>query len=101
MCGSPPRVGRSPPGGGWCYAAGAMTSLPLRVFSAAALALGLGAQSQPAQPPPQPQIQLGPGLREVPDYRKVAIEPAAPQVPDGFTPIFNGRDLTGWHVSTT
>jgi hypothetical protein len=22
-------------------------------------------------------------------------------VPDGFTPIFNGKDLTGWHVSTT
>ena len=29
------------------------------------------------------------------------IEPAAPFVPDGFTAIFNGRDLTGWHVSTT
>jgi hypothetical protein len=25
----------------------------------------------------------------------------APPVPDGFTPIFNGRDLTGWHVSKT
>jgi formylglycine-generating enzyme len=24
-----------------------------------------------------------------------------PRVPDGFTPIFNGRDLTGWHVSRT
>src|SRR5262245_12102581 len=22
-----------------------------------------------------------------------------PRIPDGFTPIFNGRDLTGWHVS--
>jgi hypothetical protein len=32
--------------------------------------------------------------------------PAAPpsdlgKVPDGFTPIFNGKDLTGWHVSRT
>ena len=24
-----------------------------------------------------------------------------PRVPEGFTPIFNGRDLTGWHVSRT
>jgi hypothetical protein len=24
-----------------------------------------------------------------------------PKIPEGFTPIFNGRDLTGWHVSKT
>jgi hypothetical protein len=29
------------------------------------------------------------------------IDPPAPFVPDGFTAIFNGRDLTGWHISTT
>ncbi len=29
------------------------------------------------------------------------ITPPAPVVPDGFTPIFNGRDLTGWHISKT
>ncbi len=29
------------------------------------------------------------------------IEPTAPFVPEGFTAIFNGRDLTGWHISTT
>ena len=29
------------------------------------------------------------------------IEPPAPFVPDGFTAIFNGRDLTGWHISST
>jgi hypothetical protein len=29
------------------------------------------------------------------------IEPPAPFVPEGFTAIFNGRDLTGWHISTT
>jgi hypothetical protein len=46
-----------------------------------------------------PNIQLGPGLREVPDYRKVALDAPAPNVPDGFTPIFNGRDLAGWHTS--
>jgi hypothetical protein len=35
----------------------------------------------------------------VPDYRKTVVEPPAPKIPDGFTPIFNGKDLTGWHVS--
>ena len=29
------------------------------------------------------------------------IEPPAPFVPEGFTAIFNGRDLTGWHISST
>ncbi|MBA2604307.1 MAG: DUF1080 domain-containing protein, partial [Acidobacteria bacterium] len=24
-----------------------------------------------------------------------------PKVPEGFTPIFNGKDLSGWHVSRT
>lgn len=27
--------------------------------------------------------------------------PGLGKVPEGFTPIFNGRDLTGWHVSKT
>ena len=26
---------------------------------------------------------------------------ASAQVPEGFTPLFNGRDLSGWHVSRT
>jgi len=51
------------------------------------------------QTPAIPSIQLGPGLREVPDYRNVATDPPAPVVPDGFTPLFNGRDLAGWHTS--
>jgi hypothetical protein len=29
------------------------------------------------------------------------IEPPAPFVPEGFAAIFNGRDLAGWHISTT
>ena len=28
-------------------------------------------------------------------------EESLPKVPVGFTPIFNGKDLTGWHVSKT
>src|SRR5512143_3603584 len=29
------------------------------------------------------------------------VQDPGPRLPDGFTPIFNGKDLTGWHVSTT
>jgi hypothetical protein len=70
------------------------------ISSTLALSALLG--QAPTQPPPaQPQITLGPGLREVPDYRAVSIDAPAPRVPEGFTPIFNGKDLTGWHISTT
>jgi hypothetical protein len=57
------------------------------------------AAGQAPTAPAQPQITLAPGLREVPDYRKTVVEPPAPKIPAGFTPIFNGKDLTGWHVS--
>jgi hypothetical protein len=71
----------------------------------AASLLGLGVHALGAQQPPtpqaQPQIQLAPGLREVPDYRKVDADPPAPKIPEGFTSLFNGKDLTGWHVSQT
>jgi hypothetical protein len=60
------------------------------------------ATTTPAQSPPaQPQILLAPGLREVPDYREVIVEPPAPRIPEGFTPLFNGKDLSGWHASKT
>ena len=60
------------------------------------------AQGQtPAAAPAAPQVTLGPGLRPVPDYREIAAEPPPVSVPDGFTPIFNGRDLSGWHISPT
>jgi hypothetical protein len=65
----------------------------------AAASWTIAARQQAAAPPAQPQITLAPGLREVPDYRKTVVEPPAPKIPDGFTPIFNGKDLTGWHVS--
>jgi hypothetical protein len=30
-----------------------------------------------------------------------AIEDPGPKIPDGFTPIFNGKNLSGWHISRT
>ena len=45
------------------------------------------------------QAQATPAAAAVP-YYEPAPDPG-PNVPDGFTPIFNGKDLTGWHVSKT
>ena len=58
------------------------------------------AKQAPAAPA-GPTITLAPGLREVPDYRKTSVDPPAPVIPEGYTSIFNGKDLTGWHISTT
>ncbi len=48
-----------------------------------------------------PTITLAPGLTPVPEYNKVSVPDPPTQIPDGFVPIFNGKDLTGWHVSKT
>jgi 3-keto-disaccharide hydrolase len=50
---------------------------------------------------PVPTITLLPGLTPVPDYDKVKAPEQAPQIPEGFVPLFNGKDLSGWHVSKT
>ena len=48
-----------------------------------------------------PTITLLPGLTPVPDYDKVKVPDPSPQIPEGFEPLFNGKDLAGWHVSKT
>ena len=47
------------------------------------------AAQTPAQAPPTPNVYQVPPADD------------GPKVPEGFTPIFNGKDLTGWHVSKT
>jgi hypothetical protein len=68
------------------------------IASAAAIATaaGLGAQQAPA---PTRTTGPVPAAAAPPD----GPEPNAPKapIPDGFTEIFNGKDLTGWHVSRT
>lgn len=88
------------------------------VFTLAAAALVAGAtvaltgqQAAPAAPAaPAAQAaqapQTGPGGQTVPtffppNYIGWAVTPPEPKVPEGFTSIFNGRDLTGWHISRT
>jgi hypothetical protein len=82
----------------------------------AALAVGGAVQAQapaaapstPGMPgltlPPQPQvpqIALSPGLTPSYDYSQFNAPARVVKVPEGFTPIFNGKDLSGWHASKT
>lgn len=70
------------------------------------MALSPRAQSKPPAGQVNPMIGtsattvLAPGLNAVPDYREFVHTPPAVKVPDGFTPLFNGVDLTGWHISS-
>ena len=90
----------------------------LIVVAASAAAAILVADQAPAAPAPSPaeaantaaqaaanaavpRVALEPGLSEVPDYNQFKGEAPAVNVPDGFTPIFNGKDLSGWHISKT
>ena len=59
----------------------------LACVGVSAVALAVGALQVRAQ---SPAAQAGP-----------AIDDPGPKIPEGFTPIFNGKDLTGWHVSKT
>jgi hypothetical protein len=72
------------------------------IASASAVAGQTPAPAGAAAPaPPGPQTTLAPGLRPVPDYRDTVVDPPAPKIPEGFTSLFNGKDLSGWHVSKT
>ena len=57
----------------------------------------------PDRPPATiaPQVTPFPGAALAYDYSRFSAQPAPQKVPDGFTPLFNGRDLTGWHISKT
>jgi len=49
----------------------------------------------------QNQPQTAPPTFFPPNYIGWEVEAPPVKVPDGFTPIFNGRSLAGWHVSRT
>ncbi len=40
-------------------------------------------------------------VSQIPGFIGNEVQPPKMDVPAGFTPIFNGRDLAGWHVSKT
>ena len=60
-------------------------------------------QQAPPPPPPAPASggQPAPPTFFPPNYIGHAIAPPAVKVPEGFTAIFNGETLSGWHVSRT
>src|SRR6187549_3070040 len=41
-----------------------------------------------------PRVVLEPGLTEVPNYDLFKGDPPAVNIPEGFTPAFNGKDLS-------
>ena len=48
-----------------------------------------------------PTIVLAPGLNPVPDYGDLTVSPPPQKIPEGFTSLFNGVNLSGWHISHT
>jgi hypothetical protein len=90
----------------------------LALFGALMISAPVASAQAPAQPAPRPhtagmpdidfppnppvaQITLAPGLNTVGDYRPFSVEPPPARIPAGFTSLFNGKDLTGWHISKT
>jgi hypothetical protein len=51
--------------------------------------------------PVVPRVQLAPGLTEAANYAAFYKETPEQRVPDGFTLLFDGKDLKGWHISKT
>src|SRR5262245_60824316 len=47
------------------------------------------------------RVQNQPATQAAPPSPPAPITPPAPAVPEGFTPLFNGKDLSGWHISKT
>ena len=85
------------------------------IFVAATVALALGVSSSligqqaPAAPAPTPAPAVPQPAAETrtpptffpPNYIGWEIPSPPVTVPEGFTPIFNGRNLAGWHISRT
>ena len=65
---------------------------------AGAIFLGTGALSIT---PARVSAQDGQRGATTPPAAQTELADPGPRIPDGFTPIFNGTDLTGWHVSKT
>ena len=65
-----------------------------RMIASVATFAAIGLCAASAQTPAPPQSSASPAF-----YVPAADE--GPRIPEGFTPIFNGKDLSGWHVSKT
>jgi len=65
---------------------------------AAAIFLSVGALSNVLARASAQTAQSG---SAAPAATQADMADTGPKIPEGFTPIFNGKDLTGWHVSKT
>jgi hypothetical protein len=67
------------------------------------LGVGLALATAQASPSIGEATQTPAGTAQAANPGSAQVPPAdpGPTIPDGFTPIFNGKDLTGWHVSKT
>jgi cytochrome c len=58
-----------------------------------------------AEARPDDDLLLLTGIEFKPDYGRAgpstSLGTTTARIPNGFAPLFNGRDLTGWHVSRT
>jgi len=68
-----------------------------RITAVATVVLMAGLMNLPGDAQQAPAGQRG---STAPAYGPPVDDPG-PKVPEGFTPIFNGKDLSGWHVSKT
>jgi hypothetical protein len=69
-----------------------VVTLPLLPQTAPSGARGAAAASGPT-------IVLSPGLNPVPNYGDLTVSPPPQKIPEGFTSLFNGVNLSGWHIS--
>ena len=68
----------------------------LSITIAIAVAAGIAVHAQQAQQQPAPAARGGRGPTLFP---QPSNEDSPPKIPVGYTSIFNGKDLTGWHIS--
>ncbi len=76
--------------------------VPSLLWLALVLTLPLVPQTTPARGATAatgPTIVLAPGLNPVPNYGDLTVAPPPQKIPEGFTSLFNGVDLSGWHIS--
>lgn len=71
------------------------------VLGTASIMSGQAPASAPAAPGGQPAETRTPPTFFPPNYIGWELPTPPVTVPEGFTPIFNGENLSGWHISRT
>jgi hypothetical protein len=91
-----PLAAQQPPAGQRGAAQGTVQTPAPPAGQGAAQGAGRAGQAPGAQAAGR-GMMMGRGVQAIP----TTMEETPPKVPVGFTPIFNGKDLTGWHISKT